>query len=52
MLAGGIVAQVVHVDLDKLLLLGTGQDGSVDKTLEHFGQYGNDINTHNNVKVG
>ena len=41
-----VVAQVVQAYLGQSLLLGTCQDGFVNKALQHFGQYGNDIYSH------
>ena len=42
----GVVSEVVEVDFCQAFLLCPGQDGLVYEAFEHFGQDGDDVNSH------
>ena len=43
MFVGGVVTQVVHMNFDQSFFLRSRQDGGVEEAVEHFGNYGDDV---------
>ena len=46
MFVGGVVTQVVHMNFDQSFFLRSRQDGGVEEAVEHFGNYGDDVDAH------
>lgn len=46
MFVSSIVTQVVHMNFDQSFFLRSCQDGGVEEAVEHFGNYGDDVDAH------
>ena len=46
MLVGSVVSYVMDDDIGQSILLGAGHDGTVEESFNHFGQYGEYVNSH------